>query len=74
MAMRAWCSPSAACTTDLEADLEGPTSRLVITELVSAGRVARGERFDFRRYRSRVVVRCGGMPVYVYNLFQTDLM
>ena len=55
-------------TTDLTADLEGPTSRLIITELVSAGRVARGERFDFRRYRSRVVVRCGGVPVYVDNL------
>lgn len=47
--------------------LEDATSRLVYGEILSAGRVARGECFAFSSYGNRVEVRCAGSPVYIDN-------
>ena len=54
-----------AATT--EADLADGTSALVYEEVLSCGRVARGERFGYRSYRNHVLVRVGGAPVYLDN-------
>lgn len=50
-----------------EVELAGPGARLVYEEVLSCGRVARGERFGYRRFANHVVVRCGGVPVYLDN-------
>lgn len=43
------------------------TSRLLYTDIVTAGRVGMGERFSFRHYHSRVCVRLDGKPVWIDN-------
>ena len=50
-----------------EVDLADRTSCLVYGEILSCGRVARGERFAYRSYRNRVNVTCAGEPVFVDN-------
>lgn len=54
-----------AATT--EVDLADETSTLVYEEVLSCGRAARGERFEYRSYANHVVVRVGGAPVYLDN-------
>lgn len=54
-----------AATT--EVDLADETAMLVYEEVLSCGRVARGERFAYRSYANHVVVRVGGVPVYLDN-------
>ena len=48
-------------------ELADVTSGLVFEEVLSCGRVARGERFGYRSYQNRVSVRVGGVPVYHDN-------
>ena len=50
-----------------EVDLADATARLVYEEVLSCGRVARGERFAYRSYRNHVLVRVEGRPVYLDN-------
>ena len=50
-----------------EVDLADRTSCLVYGEILSCGRVARGERFAYRSYRNRVHITCAGEPVFVDN-------
>jgi urease accessory protein len=40
-----------------------PTASLVLVDTLSAGRVARGERWMFNRFTSRLAVDCSGAPV-----------
>jgi len=40
-----------------------PEASLVFVDCLSSGRHASGERWQFDRYESRMVVRCGGRPV-----------
>lgn len=49
------------------AELADASSRLVYGEILSCGRVARNERFGYRRYRNRVEVRVAGDPVFIDN-------
>lgn len=46
-------------------------SRLVWSEIVSAGRVGMGERFQMRRYHSRLLVRREGVPVFLDHCLLT---
>lgn len=50
-----------------EADLADETSQLVYGEILSCGRVARGERFAYRAYRNRVRICVDGRPVFIDN-------
>ncbi len=49
-------------------DLADATAQVAYAEVVSCGRVARGERFRFARFVSRVQVCVGGEPVFADNL------
>ncbi len=42
-------------------------SRFVFSEILCCGRAARGERFEYRRFRNLVRVYRSGMPVYIDN-------
>lgn len=55
-------------TADCVAELEGPGARLVFEEVLSCGRVARGERFGYRSFKNRVRVNVAGRPVYLDNV------
>lgn len=46
--------------------LEGD-AKLMLSEILSCGRVAHGERFAYRYYRSRLVVTRDGIPVFCDN-------
>ncbi len=50
-----------------EIDLADATSRLAYEEVLSCGRVARGERFEYRSYRNHVTIRVAGSPIYLDN-------
>lgn len=47
--------------------LEDSSSRLIYQEILSCGRAARGERFDFRHYHSLVEARQEGHLIYREN-------
>jgi urease accessory protein len=51
-------------------NLAGDTSRLIYADILCAGRVARGELFQFRRCRQLVEIRRAGQLIYRDN---TDL-
>lgn len=58
-----------------EVELADPTAVLVYEEVLSCGRAARGERFGYRRYENRVLVRVAGVPVYLDNaVYVPELM
>lgn len=40
-----------------------PTASLALVDVVTAGRVAMGERWSFSEYHSRVRLTCGGAPI-----------
>ena len=42
-----------------------PDANLVVVDWLSAGRLARGERWSFQQYRSRNEVTCAGAPVLI---------
>lgn len=52
-------------TCDIE--LAGPSARLAYEEVLCCGRVARGERFGYRRFRNHVRIDVAGVPAYVDN-------
>lgn len=54
-----------AATTEVE--LADATARLVYEEILSCGRAARGERFEYRSYRNHVTMRVASAPVYLDN-------
>ncbi len=56
-----------AYASDTAADLAGPSARLVYQEILSCGRAARGERFEYRSFRNHVRVNVAGSPVYLDN-------
>ena len=43
------------------------TAAFIYGEVLSCGRVARGERFAYRRYRNRVRIDVAGRPVFIDN-------
>lgn len=53
------------CTAEVE--LEDETSQFVFREILSCGRVAYGEEFQYRRFQSRVCISQGGRLVYRDN-------
>ncbi len=56
-----------AYASDTVAELAGPSARLVYQEVLSCGRAARGERFEYRSFRNHVRVNVAGLPVYLDN-------
>ena len=56
-----------AFSSNTRIELADATSRLVFGEILSCGRVARGERFAYRSYRNRVDIRVAGVPVFIDN-------
>ena len=54
-------------STDTVIGLTDDSSHVVYEEILSCGRVARGERFAYRDYRSHVRVTCSGTPVFIDN-------
>ena len=58
-----------AFTSETTIELADKTARLVYGEILSAGRVARGERFAYRWYRNHVRVSVAGRPIFLDNTF-----
>ncbi len=56
-----------AFENETEIYLEDDTSRLFYGEIISCGRAARGERFAYRRYKSRTKIRQGEQLIYLDN-------
>lgn len=54
-------------STDTVIELTDNSSHMAYEEILSCGRVARGERFAYRDYRSHVRVTCSGTPVFIDN-------
>lgn len=54
------------CTVDVE--LENETSQFVFSEIVSCGRIAYGEEFQYRRFQNRVCINQGKRIVYRDNV------
>ena len=50
------------CTVDVE--LENETSQFVFCEILSCGRIAHGEEFQYRRFQNRICIYQGGRIVY----------
>ena len=50
------------CTVDVE--LENETSQFVFSEILSCGRIAHGEEFQYRRFQNRICIYQGGRIVY----------
>ncbi len=48
----------------MDIHLEDETARLFLADIISCGRVASGERFQYRKFASRVEVRRGGKLIY----------
>lgn len=49
------------------ADLAGESSRFLLSDIISCGRVSRGERFALRKYSNQVEVYCDGELCYWDN-------
>ena len=54
-------------STDTTIELADASSHVAYEEILSCGRVARGERFAYRGYRSHVRVTCAGAPIFIDN-------
>ena len=54
-------------STNTTIELADASSHVAYEEILSCGRVARGERFAYRDYRSHVRVTCAGTPVFIDN-------
>lgn len=64
-----------AFSSTLEAELEDSTAALLYQEILSCGRAARGEEFQYRFYRNLVSVRRQGKLIYRDNCcFEPQLM
>mgnify|MGYP002423958373 FL=1 len=50
------------CTVNVE--LENETSQFVFSEILSCGRIAHGEEFQYRRFQNRICIYQGGRIVY----------
>lgn len=51
----------------VDIQLKGPGAGLVYSEVLSCGRAARGERFQYRRYVNQIQISCGKKLVYGDN-------
>lgn len=56
-----------AFRSDFAIDLADETSRLFYSDILACGRAARGERFAYRLYRSRVRIKSSGKLIYADN-------
>jgi len=64
-----------AFTSQLKVHLEDATSKFILKEVLSAGRCARGELFQYRYYHNHIQIEEGGKLIYVDNTkFQPDDM
>lgn len=48
----------------VDIELEGPTSRLMLVDIISGGRIAHGEYFNYRSYKSYTSVKQEGKLIY----------
>ncbi len=53
------------CTMDVE--LENETSQFVFSEILSCGRIAHGEEFQYSRFQNKICIYQGGQIVYRDN-------
>jgi urease accessory protein len=56
-----------AFRSDTRVTLEDSAARLFLSDIVACGRASRGERFEFREYRSRTRIFEGGALIYYDN-------
>ena len=56
-----------AFTSELKVHLEDTTSKFILKEILSAGRCARGELFEFRYYHNHIQIDTNGELIYVDN-------
>ena len=61
------CFASPIFRNETEVVLEDVTSRFVMTEVLSCGRAARNERFQYRWYKNRVSIRQEDRLIYRDN-------
>lgn len=57
-----------AFDSQIDIELRGATSQLFYADVLTAGRTARGECFQYRLYRSRVSIRQADKLIYADNL------
>ena len=48
----------------MNVELENETSQFVFSEILSCGRIAHGEEFQYRRFQNRICIYQGGRIVY----------
>lgn len=53
--------------SQLDAELFGDDAQFVLLEILSCGRAAHGERFEYRRFQNRVTIRQDGKIIYRDN-------
>lgn len=56
-----------AFNSNMNITLKDKSSRLILIDIISCGRVACGERFEFKYYKSYTEVKCHDKLVYVDN-------
>lgn len=56
-----------AYRSETEIELEDETAKLIFTEVLSCGRAARGERFEYRYYHNLVTAKQAGHYIYRDN-------
>ncbi len=56
-----------AFTSELNVHLEDTTSKFILKEILSAGRCARGEKFEYRYYHNQINIYEGNELIYADN-------
>lgn len=61
----------------INAELEDESSQFILCDIISCGRAASGEKFEYTRYKSSIEVRCAGKLIYkdntVYEPSETEM-
>ncbi|CEK29901.1 urease accessory protein UreH [[Clostridium] sordellii] len=58
-----------AFNSNMSITLKDKSSRLILIDIISCGRVAFGERFEYKYYKSYTEVKCCDKLVYIDNTF-----
>ena len=56
-----------AFKSDIKISLKDKTSRLIFTDIINCGRVAYGEKFQYKYYKSYVEAQCNNRLIYLDN-------
>lgn len=56
-----------AFASDLKVQLEDASSKFILKEILSAGRSARGEQFEYRYYHNHIQIEAAGELIYLDN-------